>query len=108
MPLRRAPQANGLFPQRRYPQLKEFPHEKMARHVDAQVVELTWLIGHFCLLNRWFTALRVPDEGPKDEDNFEAAYQAVVPRKFESAMKRLLPAAFSYAMTWAFSVLLTA
>jgi alkylhydroperoxidase family enzyme len=53
--------------------------EKFARHVDTRIVELTWLCGHFCLLNRWFTALQVPDEGPQDEDNFLAAYAAIVP-----------------------------
>lgn len=50
------------------------------RLVDAQIVELTWLCGHFCLLNRWFTVLQVPDEGPEDEDNFLLdAYEKVVP-----------------------------
>ena len=47
--------------------------------MDTRIVELTWLCGHFCLLNRWFTALQVPDEGPQDEDNFLAAYAAMVP-----------------------------
>ncbi len=37
--------------------------EEQKRHVDSQIVELTWLCGHFCLLNRWFTVLQVPDEG---------------------------------------------
>src|SRR5438034_4920297 len=55
-------------------QLKGLTTEEMSRHVDAQIVELTWLIGHFCLLNRWFTALQVPDEGPQDEWNFAAVY----------------------------------
>ncbi len=50
-----------------------------SRHVDAQIVELTWLIGHFCLLNKWFTVLQVPDEVAEDEDNFGEAYTAVVP-----------------------------
>jgi alkylhydroperoxidase family enzyme len=58
--------------------LAKLPEEEMARHVDAQIVELTWLIGHFCLLNKWFTVLQVPDEGADDEDNFLAAYQEVV------------------------------
>ena len=61
------------------PLLKSLPKSRMDRHVDAQIVELTWLIGHFCLLNRWFTVLQVPDEGPHDEDNFAAAYEQVVP-----------------------------
>jgi|WetSurMetagenome_2_1015567.scaffolds.fasta_scaffold64952_1 alkylhydroperoxidase family enzyme len=45
--------------------------------VDLQIVEITWLIGQFCLLNRWFTALQVPDERPLDEATFLAAYGAV-------------------------------
>lgn len=44
-----------------------------------QLVELTWLIGQFCLLNRWFRVLQVPDEGPQDEADFLAAYHANVP-----------------------------
>jgi len=58
--------------------LESLGEEEMARHVDAQIVELTWLIGHFCLLNKWFTVLQVPDEGAHDEDNFLAAYEQVV------------------------------
>jgi alkylhydroperoxidase family enzyme len=55
------------------------PAAQRQRHVDSRIVELTWLIGHFCLLNRWFTALQVPDETAEDEDNFLAAYEAIVP-----------------------------
>lgn len=58
--------------------LKKFSKEEMDLYVDRQVVELTWLIGHFCLLNKWFTVLQVPDEGADDEDNFLAAYEEVV------------------------------
>lgn len=72
--LRRVLREHNLTDER----LQKLSHEEMARHVDAQIVELTWLIGHFCLLNRWFTALQVPDEGPEDEDNFLAAYEQVV------------------------------
>lgn len=61
------------------PTVAAMPADRQRRHVDARIVELTWLIGHFCLLNRWFTALQVPDEGADDEDNFLAAYEAVVP-----------------------------
>ena len=43
--------------------LNELGDAAMARHVDSQIVELTWLIGHFGLLNRWFTVLQVPDRG---------------------------------------------
>lgn len=59
--------------------LASLPAAQFDRHVDARIVELVWLCGHFCLLNRWFTVLQVPDEGPQDEDNFLAAYEAVVP-----------------------------
>jgi ketosteroid isomerase-like protein/alkylhydroperoxidase family enzyme len=61
------------------PRLSALSAEDLDRHVTAQIVELTWLIGHYCLLNRWFTALEVPDETDRDEDNFLAAYQQAVP-----------------------------
>jgi alkylhydroperoxidase family enzyme len=64
------------------------------RHVDARIVELTWLIGHFCLLNRWFTVLQVPDEGPQDEDNFLAAYAQVVPADIRERNERVLAGGF--------------
>ena len=64
------------------------------RHVDARIVELTWLIGQFCLLNRWFTVLQVPDEGPQDEDNFLAAYAQVVPADIRERNERLLGGGF--------------
>jgi alkylhydroperoxidase family enzyme len=72
------------------PRLRAFSDEQMEHHVDAQIVELTWLIGHFCLLNRWFTALQVPDEGAKDEDNFEAAYLEMVPEQIRQRNHRIL------------------
>ncbi len=59
--------------------LSAVSEEDMDRHVDRQIEELTWLIGHYCLLNRWFTVLQVPDEGPDDEDDFGAAYVQIVP-----------------------------
>lgn len=59
--------------------LAQLSQDEMALHVERQIVELTWLIGHFCLLNRWFTVLQVPDEGPDDELDFLAAYANVVP-----------------------------
>jgi alkylhydroperoxidase family enzyme len=58
--------------------LQALPKDEMDRHVDAQIVELTWLCGHFCLLNKWFTVLQVPDETAQDEDNFLAAYEQMV------------------------------
>ncbi len=70
--------------------LKSFPDEDMDRHVDSQVVELTWLIGHYCLLNRWFTVLEVHDEGPDDEDNFTAFYEQVVPEDVRKRNEEVL------------------
>jgi alkylhydroperoxidase family enzyme len=72
--------------------LVDLPKEAMERYVCTQISELTWLIGHFCLLNRWFTALQVPDEGPQDEDNFQAAYEAVVPADIRERNARILAA----------------
>lgn len=60
------------------------------RHVSAQIVELTWLIGHFCLLNRWFTVLQVSDEGPNDEVDFSAVYASVVPRDIRDRNEAIL------------------
>lgn len=70
--------------------LAALPGEAMERHVCAQISELTWLIGHFCLLNRWFTALQVPDEGPQDEDKFAEFYDAVVPKDIRDRNARVL------------------
>lgn len=72
------------------PRLARLSEEAMDRHVCAQISELTWLIGHFCLLNRWFTALQVPDEGPDDEDNFASAYEAMVPADVRERNARVL------------------
>lgn len=74
--------------------LAALPAPVFDRHVDSRIVELTWLIGHFCLLNRWFTALQVPDEGARDEDNFGAAYEAVVPADIRERNERVLDGAF--------------
>lgn len=62
----------------------------MARHIDSQIVELTWLIGHTCLLNRWFTVLQVPDEGPLDESDFVTLYEQVVPADIRERNARIL------------------
>jgi len=74
--------------------LKRFSPEKMARHVDAQIVELTWLIGHFCSLNRSLTVLQVPDEGPQDEDNFSAVYEQIVPEEIRRRNDQILAGDF--------------
>lgn len=65
------------------------------RFIDSQIVELTWLCGHFCLLNRFFTVLEVPDEGPDDEDNFlEDAYVKVVPENIRKRNEDVLQGGF--------------
>lgn len=64
------------------------------RLVDSQIVELTWLIGHFCLLNRWFTALQVPDETFEDEANFLALYEKDIPGDIRERNDRLLAGQF--------------
>lgn len=66
-------------------------HDRLA---DAQLVEMTWLIGQFCLLNRWFTALQVPDEGPDDEANFLAVYESEVPADIRQRNEKLLSGGF--------------
>jgi len=76
------------------PRLAALPTAAFDRHVDTRIVELTWLIGHFCLLNRWFTVLQVPDEGARDEDNFGAAYEAVVPHDVRERNERVLQGEF--------------
>lgn len=74
--------------------LKKLTPEQMNRYVDSQIVELTWLIGHFCLLNRWFTVLQVPDEGPQDEDNFLAFYEQNVPEDIRIQNEKILKGEF--------------
>jgi len=76
------------------PRLAALAPAAFDRHVDARIVELTWLIGHFCLLNRWFTVLQVPDEGAQDEDNFLAVYAQVVPADIRDRNDRLLAGGF--------------
>ncbi len=76
------------------PQSKELSTEQVNQHVDVQIVEVTWLIGHFCLLNRWFTVLQVPDEGPQDEDNFTAFYEQMVPEDIRRRNKEILKGDF--------------
>ncbi len=59
--------------------LAALPAAALDRHVDAQIVELTLLVTHFCHLARWSTVLQIPLEGPKDEYDFLADYAARVP-----------------------------
>ncbi|MBI5083245.1 MAG: hypothetical protein HZB13_01415 [Acidobacteria bacterium] len=79
---------------RRDPRLAALPADQFARHVDSRIVELTWLCGHFCLLNRWFTVLQVPDEGPLDEDNFTAFYESLVPADIRQRNEMILDGGF--------------
>jgi hypothetical protein len=79
---------------RKEPRIASLPEAQFTRHVDARIVELTWLIGHFCLLNRWFTVLQVPDETAQDEDNFLAAYEAVVPEDIRARNEAVLAGEF--------------
>lgn len=74
--------------------LKTLSEEEMDRHVDSQIVELTWLIGHFCLLNRWFTVLQVPDEGSADEDNFLGVYEQMIPEDIRNRNEKILAGGF--------------
>ena len=74
--------------------LKKLSPEEMDRHVDRQIVELTWLISHYCLLNRWFTALQVPNETAADEDDFGAVYAQVVPEDIRKRNEAILAGGF--------------
>lgn len=74
--------------------LTALPQDQFTRHVDARIVELTWLIGHFCLLNRWFTVLQVPDEAQQDEDDFLAVYLKTVPADIRERNEALLSGDF--------------
>lgn len=71
-----------------------YTDEQHARLVDSQLVEVTWLIGHFCLLNRWFTALQVPDESAEDEANFLGVYAQDVPADIRERNDALLAGGF--------------
>jgi alkylhydroperoxidase family enzyme len=74
--------------------LGKMSEEEMDRHIDSQIVELTWLIGHFCLLNRWFTVLQVPDEESADEDNFWGLYEQVLPEDIRKRNEMILEGGF--------------
>lgn len=61
------------------PDDSEFTDEANEVLVYSQVVEITWLISHFCLLTRWFTVLQVEAEDERSEVNFLEAYRTEVP-----------------------------
>jgi len=46
--------------------------------VRSQIVEISWLVSHFCLLTRWFTVLQVEAEDERSEVNFLQAYRTEV------------------------------
>lgn len=69
---------------------KTYSDEQYEQLLDSQLVELTWLISHFCLLNRWFTVLQVPDEGHSDEVNFLKVYEDTVPLDIRKRNDNLL------------------
>lgn len=89
-----SPEAMTDFDRRFIQKWAHFDDRMHAALVDSQIVELTWLIGQFCLLNRWFTALQVPDEGPQDEANFQGAYAANVPEDIRKRNETLLDGRF--------------
>ena len=67
-----------------------YSDDQYKKLLDSQLVELTWIIGQFILLNKWFTALQVPDEGPLDEADFLAAYKDVVPEEIRKRNEDVL------------------
>jgi alkylhydroperoxidase family enzyme len=72
----------------------DYSSEQHAALVDSQLVELTWLIGQFCLLNRFFTALQVPDETADDDFDFAAAYTETVPADVRERNEAVLDGGF--------------
>ncbi|MGY3839502.1 hypothetical protein ACWNPK_20570 [Bacillus atrophaeus] len=58
--------------------------------IDSQLVEITWLVSHFCLLTRWFTALQIEDEDQGAEYNFLASYMQTVPPEIIDRNNKLL------------------
>ncbi|MCK4351778.1 hypothetical protein KAW65_00030 [candidate division WOR-3 bacterium] len=62
-------------------QSKKIISKQNEQLVKSQIVEITWLVCHFCLLNRWFTVLHVEDEGKKDELDFLKIYEETVPEE---------------------------
>jgi alkylhydroperoxidase family enzyme len=71
-----------------------YSDEEHAALVDSQLVELTWLIAQFCLLNRCFTVLQVPVENAEDEFNFLDVYLAQLPEDIRQRNDTLLAGAF--------------
>lgn len=68
--------------------------KSMDRLVDSQLVEVAWTAAHFCLLGRWFVALRVADETEGDDVNFTALYAETVPGEIIRRNNELLKNAY--------------
>lgn len=62
--------------------------------IDSQLVEITWIASHFCLLGRWFVALHVEDEGASEEFDFLKAYAETLPPEVIDRNNRLLGNSF--------------
>jgi len=73
---------------------RDYSSEQHAALVDSQLVELTWLIGQFCLLNRFFTALQVPNETAADDFDFVTAYTEAVPEDIRERNDAVLGGGF--------------
>jgi alkylhydroperoxidase family enzyme len=73
---------------------RDYSDDQHAALVDSQLVELTWLIGQFCLLNRWFTALQVPNETAEDDFDFVSVYETGVPEDIRRRNDAVLAGAF--------------
>ena len=62
--------------------------------INSQLVEITWLISHFCLLTRWFTVLQIEDEGDDAEVNFLKLYAETVPPEIIARNNQVLGDSF--------------
>ena len=56
----------------------------MTRGNQSRIIESTWLLDHFYLLDRWFTALQVPGEGPDRRKTSKPAMN----RRYEVILRR--------------------
>lgn len=74
--VKRIKQLLGAYNLKRNDKISDEANEKL---INSQLVEVTWLVSHFCLLTRWFTALQVEDEGGDAEVDFLKLYAETVP-----------------------------
>jgi hypothetical protein len=77
----------GVYNLKRKDGLSDEANEQL---INSQLVEITWLISHFCLLTRWFTVLQVEDEGEEAEVNFLKLYAETVPPEIIDRNNQLL------------------